>query len=93
MNIRLNENIHATNAVQLNLFIFVMSPIAHAGHICPASVVLFISLCEDNVPIEGDGKSAAPVGLDPAVVVEAAFDIAAVFITMEPDVCSCLLVF
>ncbi len=88
MDIRFHYNVHAANAIQLDLFILVTSPVAHASHVRSAGIVLFIPLCEHDVPVEGVGKTPAPIGLDPAVVVEAAFDVAIVFIAMEPDIYS-----
>jgi hypothetical protein len=64
-----------------------MPPIAHAGHVCASSIVLFVALCQDDVLVQSGGKTTGLVGFNPAIVVEASFDIAAVFVAVEPDVC------
>lgn len=49
MYVRLDENIDATDAVQLDLFVFVLPPIAELHQVRPASIVLFVALGENGI--------------------------------------------
>ena len=53
MHVRFDQNVHTPDAVQFNLFVFAASPIAHAGHVRSSSVILFVSLREHDVPVQG----------------------------------------
>jgi hypothetical protein len=43
MNICLDDNVNATNTIQLHLVVFVISPVTHLGHIGPTGIVLLVS--------------------------------------------------
>lgn len=43
MNVSLDENVDAADAIELKLLILVVSPVTHASHVCPARVVLLVS--------------------------------------------------
>lgn len=70
MNVGLDENVDTTNAVQLNLFILVFSPVTHANHVLSASVILLVALGQDSIGVEGLAESSSLVGFDPGVVVD-----------------------
>lgn len=43
VNVGLDKDVDTANAVELNLFVLVVSPVTHAGHVCPPSVVLLVA--------------------------------------------------
>lgn len=43
MYIRLDDDVHTANAVERDLNIFVVSPVAHACHVFPTSGVLLVA--------------------------------------------------
>lgn len=43
VDIGLDENVYAANAVERDLNILILTPVTHLGHICAAGVVFFIS--------------------------------------------------
>lgn len=43
VNVCLDENVHTTDAIKLNLLILVVTPIAHSGHVGAASIILLVT--------------------------------------------------
>jgi hypothetical protein len=43
MDISLDKDVDATNAVELDLFVLVVPPIAHPGHIYSTGVILLVA--------------------------------------------------
>ena len=87
MNITFHENIDTSNSIQLNLLIFIVPPVTHFRHISPPRVILFVTFCKDDVFIEACCQSAPLLRFNPRVIVKTTLDIAAVLVSMEPDVC------
>ena len=87
MDIGLHENIDTPDTIELYLFIFVLPPITHPGHVCTASVILLVTLSEDDVLIKGSCKPPAFVGLDPRIVVKSTFNVSIVLVSVKPDIC------
>lgn len=86
MNFSFDEDIDPSNPVKLNLLVFVLSPVAHSRHVGSASIVLFITLGQDNVFVESGSQSSAFIRLDPGIVVETTFDVPSILIAMKPDI-------
>lgn len=51
MHIGFDQDVDTTDAVQFDFLVFVVSPIAHAGHVCPAGVIFFVSLGKDDISV------------------------------------------
>ncbi len=43
MDIGLDENVDTANAVELDLLVLVVPPVAHPGHVGSAGIVLFVA--------------------------------------------------
>ena len=86
MDVGLDQDIDTTDAVEFDLLIFIVSPITHAGHVCPAGVIFFVPLGKNDISVQGSGQFAALVGFNPRVVVKATFNVAALVVAMEPDI-------
>lgn len=69
MDISLDDNVHTTNAIELNLFILVISPVTHGGEVGPAGGVFLVAFCQNRVGVKSRPQPAALVGLDPRIVV------------------------
>lgn len=52
MNISLDDNVHATNPIKLDLLVLVLPPVTHADQVSPASVVLLITFCQNSVRVQ-----------------------------------------
>lgn len=52
MNISLDDNVHTTNSIKLNLLVLVLPPVTHADQICPAGVIFLVALRQDNVRVQ-----------------------------------------
>jgi hypothetical protein len=87
VDISFDKDIDATNAVQFNLLVFVISPIAHPGHVCSTGIVFLVAFGKDCVFIKTVRQFSAFVRFDPGIVVESAFDISVILVSVEPDVC------
>lgn len=61
MDIRFNDNIHATNPIKFDFFIFVLPPVTHTNKIGTPSIKLFVAFGQDRVRIERLTKSSALV--------------------------------
>lgn len=70
VNVGLDEDVDATNAVKLNLFILVLAPVTHADQICAAGIVLLVTFSEDDIGVEGCTEALGLLGVDPGVVVD-----------------------
>ena len=90
MNICFDNDVDATNTIKIDLFVFVVSPIAHSCHVLSASIVLFVALGKDNIFIQARSQSATFIGLDPGIVIEAAFNVNVITVSMKPNVYSAL---
>ena len=86
MHISLDQYANTANSVKLDLFIFIISPVAHLSHVCATGVVLFVPFRQDCVFVKTVGKPPAFVGLDPGVVVESSFDIPSILVSMKPNI-------
>jgi hypothetical protein len=89
MNISLNEDVDATNTIQCHLLVFVVPPVSHARHIFTARIVLLVALGKDHVLVERSCQPAALIALYPGIIVKATLDVAAVLVSVKPDVCNC----
>lgn len=69
MDISLDDNVHTTNAIELNLFILVISPVTHGGEVGPAGGVFLVAFRQNRVGVQSRPQPAALVGLDPGIVV------------------------
>lgn len=69
VNVSLDEDVDTTNAVQLDLFVLVLAPVAHANQVCAAGVVLLIAFGEDGVGVQSLAQTAGLVGFNPRVVI------------------------
>lgn len=65
MHIALDEDVNASNAIQADLLVLVLPPVALAGHVFSPSVVLLVALSQDDVFVEGGGQSATFVAFNP----------------------------
>jgi hypothetical protein len=112
MHIGLDQNINAADAVEGDLDVLVIPPVAHAGHVCAVGLVLFVAckivmlvqmndsfisrptttteltFSEHNIRVKTLLKFPTRLRLLPRVVVKAAFNIAAVLVAMEPNICT-----
>lgn len=88
MYISLDQDTDTSNAIEFDLLVFVISPVTHLRHIRAASVVFFVAFCEDCILCQASGESSAFVRLNPGIVIKAPFDVSAVLVSVEPDVCS-----
>src|SRR5579859_154746 len=88
VHIRFDENVDPTNSVQVNLFVLVVSPIAHSGHVSSACVILLIALREDYIFVEASRQPPTLVRLNPRIVIKSTFDVASVFVSVKPDIYS-----
>lgn len=70
MDISLDNNVHTTNSIKLNLFVLVLSPVAHADEVRPTRVILLVAFRQNDVGVQVRPQPAALVGLDPGVVVD-----------------------
>lgn len=43
MYITLNEDVHAADTVEWDFFVFVLSPVAHLGHVDALGLVFFVA--------------------------------------------------
>jgi hypothetical protein len=86
VNIGLDDDADAANAVEIELDVLVLAAVAHPAHVLPAGVKLLVALSEDGILGELGGELEGLGGLDPRVVVEAALYVDAVDVAVEPDV-------
>lgn len=87
MNCGFDKDVHASNSVQSNFLVLVLSPVAHPGHVRSAGVVLLVAFSQDNIFVETSGESSALVRLDPRIIVKATFDVSSILISMKPNIC------
>ena len=43
VDVSFDDNVDATNSVELYFFVLVLPPVPHFGHVCPASLVLIVT--------------------------------------------------
>ena len=90
MHVRLNNDIHASDAIERDLDVLVIPPIPHLCHIRPVRLVFLVAFGKDDVLVEGVGQFTTSLGLLPGIVVEAAFDVnhfaMVFFVSMKPDI-------
>lgn len=70
MDIGLDENVHATNSVKLNLLVLVLSPVTHADHVGAAGIVFLVTFSQNGVGVQGLTQAATLVRFDPRVVID-----------------------
>jgi hypothetical protein len=51
VNVCLDQNVNATNAVKLNLHVLVIPPVAHSNEVFPTRIIFLVSLGENSVRI------------------------------------------
>lgn len=61
MDIGFDQNVHATNTIQVHLLIFVLPPVTEFHQVCAAGIVLLVALGEDGVFWKRFGQPAALV--------------------------------
>lgn len=110
MDVGLDENVDATDAVEWDLDVLVVAPVSHFGHVGAAGRVLFVAcvrktsvtllqcvrkpedemirhtLCEHNILIQSSRQLQGLIALLPTIVVEAALNVLAALVTMEPHI-------
>lgn len=87
MHVSLDENVHASNAVQLRFFVLVRSPVAHQGKIFAICPELLVSFRKYSALIETRSQSQTTLTFYPRIVIKFSFDVPSVFVSMEPNVC------
>lgn len=70
VNVGLDEDVDATNAVKLDLLVLVLPPVTHADQICAAGVVLLVAFGEDGIGVKGGTEAAGLLGVNPRVVID-----------------------
>ena len=87
MHVGLDKNVNTTNTVQLDLFVFVETPVAHLRKVFAASFVFLVTFRENDILVEARGQFPTLLGFNPGIVVESSFDVPIVFVSMKPNIC------
>lgn len=69
VDIRLDDDANAANAIKLHLFILVVAPVTQPTHVGAAGLVLLVAFCQNDILIETGGQLQSFVRLDPGIVV------------------------
>jgi len=56
MHVGLDNDVDAADAVQLNLLVLVVPPVAHPGHVGPPGVELLVACVEVSLASRGDSR-------------------------------------
>jgi hypothetical protein len=65
-----DDDVHAANAVERYLLVFVCAPVAELSHVASVGGVLLVAFCKDDVVRKGGSELEAFGGFLPGVVVD-----------------------